>query len=102
MNNTLVQYVYRRNKMVGAVTAVRIGDRVGVSASLCKTRLDEFSKPRAVALATDRALLVLGGRSCPVAHSLRADIYKMVARASKYFKGMEVVQSEVMPVGKVA
>lgn len=102
MENILIQYVYRRKKMVGAVTAVRVGDRVGISASLCNTKLDQFNKPRAVALATDRALLVLSGRICPVAHSLREDIYKMVARANRYFKGLEVVHSAVHSRGTLA
>lgn len=94
MENLLVKFVQRRRRTVGVVIARTFPElkHVYISGSLCHTSKDTFNKKTAIALAEARATaMAFSARACELPYTLKDEIEYMKDRATRYFKGMDVV-----------
>ena len=94
METCITKYVFRRGQTVGVIMAKKFPefDKVFISGSLCRRKVDTFRKEAALGLAESRvAAMAFDNRPCALPYSLKEEVEYMCNRATRYFKGMEIV-----------
>ena len=89
-NTVIYQFVHnRRRQKVGVVLAKKVSNgTVGIGWSLCNPK-DSFNKDHAITIAEGRA--EKWGGSDPIPHSISEDVGIIFDRATRYFKGCDVI-----------
>ena len=97
--HSIQQYVWRKNRRVGLLMAVKVGERVFIAGSKVNLKKgDKFDVQRANEIALDRISAThADNRTTRVASSLRDDLLKFKNRCMRYFKTENISMPECGP-----